>query len=137
MTSRSTLTPIQAAVYSKLTGDATLMALVEGVYDHVPEGAERPYVSFGFAISTPENAHDRFGTSTVLTLDVWSEYHGWSEANQIDDRVKALLDHQSITVTGHTAVAVRHELSLQIRDPDPEIRHVQARYRFTTEQSPN
>jgi len=127
--------PIQAAIYGALTGDATLMALVTGIYDSVPEGTAMPYVSIGEAVATPRNAHDRFGRRNVATLHVWSRHQGFTEINAIMSRITAILDHQPLTVTGHDAVMVHHEFEQTLNDPDPEIRHGVIRFAITTEET--
>jgi hypothetical protein len=127
--------PIQAALYGALTGDSTLMGLVTGIYDWVPEGTATPYVVIGETIATPRNAHDRFGRRSVTTIHVWSTHHGFSEINTILSRITAVLDHQPLTVTGHDAVMVHHEFTQTLNDPDPEIRHGVIRFAITTEET--
>lgn len=131
----SAMGPIQSAIYTALTGDVTLAALVTGVYDWVPEGTAKPYVVIGETIATPRNAHDRFGRRNVATLHVWSGQQGMSEINTIMSRITAVLDHQTLTVTGHDAVMVHHEFEQTLNDPDPEIRHGVIRFAVTTEET--
>lgn len=133
----SPLGPIQDAVYGVLSGDATLGALISGVFDEVPEGTPYPYVTLGEALEQPDNAHDRFGRQSVLTLHVWSLHRGFSEANAIASRVVALLDHNPLTVVGRHHVVTRYEFSQSLRDPDtPGLRHIPLRFRVITEQLP-
>lgn len=129
------LGPVQAAIYQVLTGDATLMGMVTGVYDAVPEGAGYPYVVIGEAMEVPAGAHDRYGRETVETLHIWSDYRGFAQSQQIASRVVALLDHQPLTIDGHHHVATRYEFAQQLRDPaGPNIRHTVLRFRVLTEQ---
>ena len=127
------LAPIQQALYTRLTSDAGLMADVTGVYDHVPEGAAFPYVVLGEATATPQGALDRYGRRSTVTLHVWSAYHGWSEALGIVDHLIRLLDLQTLTVAGHDFVAMRHEQTVTLRDPDEDLRHVACRFAIETE----
>lgn len=141
-----TLGPIQRSLYLRLTGDATLTAMLGtapatpargalmGVYDGAPEGAPFPYVTLGEAIETPRNAHAVYGAETVVTLHVWSKQRGYSEGLGIAGRLRQLLDHQLLDVVGHDVIAVRHEQTLTLRDPNPELRHLPVRFRITTEQ---
>lgn len=136
MTTPATPVPyIQAAIYARLTGDATLTGLVTGVFDDVPEKQAHPYVVLGEAIETPRNWHGGFGREVVETLHVWSRSRGFSQGLAIAQRITTLLDHQPMTLAGgHLVVSVRHELTQTLRDPDPEIRHLPVRFRLTTEQ---
>lgn len=127
------LTPVQAAVYTKLTGDTLLMNMITGVYDDIPEGVARPYVTVGESIETPDNDHGGFGRQTVMTLHVWSEYRGFAEVNSITYRLQELLDEQPLAVTGHRHIGTRFEFAQTLRDPaEPGLRHAPVRFRITT-----
>lgn len=134
----SPMAPIQAAVLELLEGDATLSGLITGVYDYLPETIPFPYVVVGEATDAPDNSHDRYGRQTVITLHVWSQYHGYAQALGIASRVNALLDHQPLTIVGLDHVVTRYEFSQALTDPEApgNIRHVVLRYRVLTEQSP-
>lgn len=134
--SESPSLPIQTAVYQRLTGDATLMALISGVFDEVPEGTPKPYVHWPASdFETPDNTLTEFGARTVAEVDVWSNHQGYSEAKTIGNRVVELLDHQTLTVTGHAVVAVRIEFAQSLPDPDITIRRRKLRFAFITEQA--
>lgn len=128
------LGPIQEAVYELLTGDTTLMGLVSGIYDEVPEGAAYPWVAIGEALEQPDDRLDGFGRQTVLTLHVWSKHRGFSEATTIASRLMQLLDHQPLDIAGHHHVVTRYEFSQTLRDPEPGVRHIPIRFRILTEQ---
>ncbi|MFE6851827.1 DUF3168 domain-containing protein [Streptomyces sp. NPDC057674] len=138
MTSPLPFLAVQTALYTRLKGDAPLMAMATGVYDYVPETAVYPYIHLGEAIETPDNAHDRFGRQTVHTLHVWDQYKGFKRVLQIGARVQALLDHQPLTIPGLAHIATRYEFGQPLTDPEPpgDIRHLVLRYRIVTEQTP-
>ena len=127
--------PIQAALYAALTADSSLMAVVSGVFDWVPEGTAMPYVTIGETLATPRNAHDRFGRRHVTTVHVWSDQQGFKETNSIMTLIVQALDHQVLTVVGHDAVMVHYEFEQTLNDPDPEIRHGVLRFAITTEET--
>lgn len=137
MTAATALGSVHAAVYTKLNTDATLKAMVTGIFDYVPEGTDYPYVVIGEATETPENSHDRFGRSQVITLHIWSNDRGFKKAQAIASRIHALLDHQALTVSGQNTISVRYEFSQTLIDPNPNLRHIPIRFRITTEQNPN
>lgn len=136
MTAPSTMGPVQRALYGVLTGDATLMGLITGVWDYVAEKDAFPYIVLGEATEIPDNAHGVFGRQTTVTLHVWTRHRGHSEGLAIGDRVTALLDHQPLTVEGQHHVVTRFEFSQTLTDPEPpgDIRHLVLRYRVVTEQ---
>ena len=127
---------IQTAVYDLLTGDATLTTtLGAGVYDEVPETAKLPYVVIGEAYETPDLTHNQKGRRTTITLHVWSEQDGFTEAADIADRVITLLDHTALAVSGWSHVVTRFDFSQMLRDPDPNLRHVPVRFVVVTEEA--
>lgn len=132
------LLPIQGALVQALRGDAELTGLISGVYDYLPEEAGYPFVVVGEAIATPDNAHDRYGQETAVTVHVWSQYRGHSQGLRIAARITAVLDHQPLAIAGHDHVATRWESTQTLTDPEPpgDIRHVVLRYRIVTEQPP-
>lgn len=131
MVNADVLLPVQRAVFTRLDAELTC-----GVHDLVPEGAAYPYVVIGEATDTPDNAHDRYGHDSTVTLHVWSTYHGTTEALGIAGELIGLLDHQPLVVDGFDTVAVRHRQTVVMRDPDADLRHVVVRFAITTEQPP-
>ncbi len=129
--------PVIRAVYVRLTGDEELTDMVSGrIFDHTPEDTPYPYIVVGEAIESPDNWHGGFGRQTVLTLHVWSQYRGFTEALRIAARLMALLDHTPLAVDGLAHIATRYESSEALTDPEPpgNIRHVPIRFRVVTEQ---
>lgn len=126
------LTAIHTAVYSTLHGDATLLTLVSGVYNDAPEGADYPFIVLGSATSDPWHtmggASVGRGFDTTITAHIWSRYQGDLEALRIFDRVVALLDFQSLTVTGYgTVVTSLDHGRVLVTDVDKlETRHLPA-----------
>lgn len=123
--------PLQAALMSALNARAPLVALVNGIYDEVPESAERPYVSLGSLTATPDDMHDAQGVTVLVQVDIWSEYEGYREAYQIFAEVDAALDRAPLAVAGWTYVTAKLDQSQALRDPDPAVRRVSATYRIT------
>lgn len=133
-TAETALLVLQTALYERLAADQTLAGMVQGVFDHVPEPVAYPYVVVGEAVETPRNHHGGYGREVLATLHVWSAYRGFAEALRIAARLVELLDHRDLAAAGHATVAVRHEQTLTLRDPDPKIRHVPVSFRVVTEQ---
>ncbi|MEV6450917.1 DUF3168 domain-containing protein [Streptomyces anulatus] len=121
--------PLQEAVYAKLTADTAFMALVKGLFDEVPETVAHPYVSFGSATEVVDDAHNQRGLAVNLVLHIWSKYRGIKEAAAILAALDAVLDRQPLTVAGFRDVSVAHQQHQHVRDPDPDIRHINVAYR--------
>lgn len=123
------LWPLQVAVVTKARAYAPLMALVSGVYDEVPEEAVHPYVSLGSITENVADAHNQRGLDVTVDLDVWSKYRGFKEAAQILAQLDAALDRQPLAVDGFKDVSIAHVQHQELRDPDPDIRHINVSYR--------
>ncbi len=131
----SAMWPALQAVRAALAADTQLAGMVHGIFDFVPGDQPYPYVVVGEATEIPDNAHDRHGNQTPVTLHVWSQYRGYSQALTIAARIIQVLDHQPLAIEGHHHVATRYEFSQTLTDPEPpgDIRHVPMRFRVITE----
>lgn len=137
MTARSSLGDLQTALYGVLDGDATLGALITGVFaPRAPEDQAKPYVVIGEAYGTQQNSHDRYGRRTSETIHVWDDQPTLTRISGILNRITQLLDHQSLSVSNQTVVLAYHEFEQLLGDPDPDINHGVIRFVFTTEQTP-
>ncbi|WP_060877796.1 DUF3168 domain-containing protein [Streptomyces scabiei] len=123
------LWPLQLAVVGRLRADAPLTALVSGVFDEVPEDQAHPYVTLGSITETVDDAHNQRGLEAQMELHIWSRYAGYKEAADILAALDAVLDRQPLTVTGFRDISVAHRQHTELRDPDPDIRHINVSYR--------
>ncbi len=99
----SALLELQKAVYSALNGDAGLLAMVEGVYNHVPQGTDFPYVVIstlnGEDISTIASHKERVS----IGLNIYSDKQGAKEVLDIAGEVHRILHQQSLELaSGYT-----------------------------------
>jgi hypothetical protein len=104
----TTLGLLQAALYSAFTGDATLMAQVEGVYDYA-YGAPYPYLIIGDA---EESTWDTIGRASVAaaegyrtehTIYIVSDNPGFKETLDILINVERVL-YAGITISGYSVI---------------------------------
>jgi hypothetical protein len=123
------LWPLQLAVVGKLRAHTPLTDLITGVFDEVPEAAAHPYVTLGSITETADDAHNQRGLEASVVLHIWSTYPGYKEAGVILVELDAALDRQPLTVTGFRDVSIAHQQHTELRDPDPDIRHINVSYR--------
>jgi hypothetical protein len=99
---------LQAAIHARLSGDATLTAMIGAgsVFDRRVTGRPMPYlvlseiVTDDFAPGTEEHA---------VKMEVWSEAEGRKQSQDIAARVKVLLDGVSLSLTGFSLVNLVHQ----------------------------
>lgn len=129
---------LQVGIYARLSSDATLVGMVTGFYDGVPESAAFPYVTIGEVTATVDGTHSAPGRAMVATLHTWTRAQSHRPGNQIGARIVALLDHLHFDldplVTGHKVWRIVHEFSQTLIDPEPGIRHRVDRFRIFTSQ---
>ena len=127
---------VQQAVYTALTGDAAVQALIGNparVYDHAPQDATFPYVVTGESTAVDWDTKSEDGMEQTLTVHSWSRYRGLSEVKRIMAAVVDALDKQALSVTGHDLVQLRFEFSDTFLDEDGLTRHGVQRFRALTE----
>ena len=115
---------LQRAIYSKLTGNVALMALIEGVYADVtqpnlPEDdSDFPYVTIGndqlFSWDTKTN----FGARGDCQIDVWSRQNNLTEAKSIGSAIHSALHYQPLTIVGANHIQTIIQNESYSKDPD-------------------
>ena len=102
--------PVEAfvdGVRAVLVADATLTALVTGVYGHLSEAARvaYPYVVLGRrSRQTDVGTMQRAGSRVGVQIDTWSARKGSHEAEVIGSRIVFLLERARIGVSGYALV---------------------------------
>lgn len=100
------LSPIQAALYGALTGDDALMAVVEGVYDHVPQNAAFPYIVFEESAVEPWGLLHESAHMCQLQLDIYSRKGGQKQVMQAAALVRDVLHHTPLVASGWAVALV-------------------------------
>lgn len=103
------LQAVQQSLYNKLTADALLMDLVEGVYDAVPQNAPLPYVVIGDGSAETVPQLGAQLANCRMTLNVWTEGGGRKTALSILNRMHALLHQGMLNFTSFTLLSMRSE----------------------------
>jgi Protein of unknown function (DUF3168) len=115
--------PLQTAIYAKLTGDATLMGMIAGVYDRPPQGAAFPYITIGDSASKDASNKAVIGTEHKMALHVWSRQGGRAETATIMDRLYQLLNQGTLSINGQTLVAMYFTAGAIALETDGETYH--------------
>ena len=122
--SENSLNSVQAAIFAALNGNVTWDSSNVPVYDLAPPGTAYPYVLIGDDVDTPFDSHSTPGTSTDLTIDVWTKSEGRKDCKGIARAVDVLIDRvgdpPSFSVTGYSTVILRRLETRTLRDESPE-----------------
>jgi hypothetical protein len=103
--------PLQKAIYQTLSGDATLMGLVTGVYDRPPQGSAFPYITLGESEGRDWSTKTTSGMEQIVSQHVWSREGGRKQASLIMERIHTLLHDAGLSVEGQTLISLRFSAS--------------------------
>jgi len=113
---------LQKTIYETLTGDVTLMALINGVFDStsVPEEQTFPFVTIGENPLEIRSNYTTRGWSSQMTIHVWYQEagRGRKQVQAIQAEIDRLLDQQNICVDGWNIVGLRAQFVDVIVDTD-------------------
>lgn len=84
---KTSLLELQKALFDRLSNDANVAAVTNGVFDDVPESTPYPYLTIGEATATNWDTKTFNGEEITITFHVWSNYKGKKECYEILDSV--------------------------------------------------
>jgi len=126
----SAMGPVQATIYTVLTGDSTLKGLVgTNIFDEVPPNySDFPYVELGDVTETPDNTFSETGRMVEQVIHVYSQAKGWLESQNILEQLVHLIDETLLpNPTGWTTYMSLYTFGQEIREPDG-VRHIVSRF---------
>lgn len=132
-------TAVQDAIYDALTGNSSLMAMIRGVYDSVPQatdagsGSSFPYITIGEDTVNEWDTDTELGADLSITIHVWSRYRGRKETKQIQGAIYSILHRANLAVTGYNLVGIDWLDSQSFMDSDGLTRHGVQTFRVTIE----
>lgn len=126
---------VQKAIHARLAQDAALVARLGGakVFDATPPDVAFPYLSLGRTSLFDWSTGSESGTEQILTIHVWSKGRGKTEALEIMELVRGLLDSQPLTLESHDLVNMTLEFAEARYDEDLAVHHGLLRFRVVTE----
>jgi len=145
LSAQTSLSEVQTAIYSRLTGDTTLMAMLATPlmgtfavfgFGNVPENQSFPYITLGDAQEKPLNAFGTRGYVTMVKVHIWdSQFGGFQKAQQILARMNTLLDQQPMTLATQKLVYFLYQAAITLNDPgDYKILHISVEYESFTQE---
>jgi hypothetical protein len=128
---------LQKALYDKLKASAGLTALLsggaDGIYDHVPQTAQAPYVAFGDMRLQPFDTQEFSSCEVVAEIHAFSRYNGNKDIQKIAMQIHMALHNQSLTISGYKIVLLQ-SLDLQLfTEADGETKHSLQKFRMIIE----
>ena len=131
---------IQDCIADTLKSDSPLMAMVQGVYDSVPQandagsGSSFPYVTIGEDTHVEWDTDTELGADVTITIHTWSRYRGRKEVKNIQGRIYEILHRANLSVSGYHLVGIDWLQSESFMDTDGLTRHGVQTFRITIEE---
>ncbi|SRR6266849_1116348 len=125
---------VQTAMRAKWIADSTLMALVAGVFDGVPENQALPYIAKGASTEIPWMTFGPNGEGKEVTMvwDVFWEAGGDEGGIAIINEMNRLVHHKILTLVNYVNVLTECELwtiiALSTIEQALYVNHIMARY---------
>ncbi|MBU2982735.1 DUF3168 domain-containing protein [Lentibacter algarum] len=123
--------PLQAAVYQQLAGDAALSTLVgTAIYDALPSGSlPATYIALG-----PEAAYDKSdktgaGAEHVFTISVVTDSAGFQAAKDVAGAVSDALVDADLTLTRGKLIYLNFDRASATREGTGATRRIDLRFR--------
>lgn len=100
---------LQKAIHAALTGNASLMVAVSGVFDYVPAGTAYPYLTLGESQVVDESTATEKILRQTVTVQAYGQGKGRKPLDTIMAQVQASLDNAALTVEGFALISLRHQ----------------------------
>ncbi len=117
---------LQQHIYSLLTSDATVIGLVDRVYDQVSEppfGKKEAYISFGASDYVTADAECITAGEITQQIDIWSRDGGRAKCSTICDAVKQALHENKAPLSVNAKSRMRVTLFRIFKEPDGLTHH--------------
>ncbi len=126
---------LQKAVFSALTGNALLLALLGGahIHDRVPADATLPYVTLGDGVWRDWSTSTETGAMHDMRLHIWVRDGGRRRVRDISDALHACLHDQSLSLESGVLINLRFTQAQILTDPDGETWHGIVSFRAVTD----
>jgi hypothetical protein len=109
---------MQKGTLSLMKAGATGVQTGGRIYDGVPGGALKPYVSFGPFQMLPEHGDCLDGGEAFLTLDGWAAGPDTVQVKKLGAAIASDLDRAELVVDGQRLIELSIEQIQYMRDPD-------------------
>jgi len=127
---------LKKAIYTKLTNDATLTALlstVTSVYDNqAPSNAGYPFIVYSLISTVDQSNFTHWLNETLIQIDVYAKDQfppGCYTAGDIAEEVCRVMDLASLTITDYNRVSCYRDLIQEFTEPEIEAHRVMLQYR--------
>lgn len=123
---------LQKDIYGALTGNATLMAKITGVFDFVPDNQAYPFIQIGEMQFLDFGSVNTDGFEATLTIHTWGRpgTRGRAPIHDIQNDIYDTLHKNLFSIPGYTVLSSRFLNSEIIVEEDAVTYHGISRFRL-------
>ena len=121
---------VQITLYNMLTGDVTLMALITGVYDFVPDNKAFSFVTIGEADWSDRGSQTTEGYTGTITINTWTQARGRATAHAIMAEIDRIIHNASASISGWSSLSLRRDFSTILVEDDAVTFHGVQRFKI-------
>ena len=100
---------LQQAIITELSGDSTLDAMINGIYNHVPVNVKVPYISVDKLIARDVSTRTTGGFHVEMSIKAFSRNRSSQEASNILAEIRRILDAATISPTGCSVTSLKED----------------------------
>lgn len=109
MAQLSAIDAVTEAIYDALSVAGMTALATGGVHTFVPQATALPYVRIDSPVESRMDTMGRAGKTVSVNVHAFSDNEGPTIAAQILSKAVELLHYATLTVAGHTTVAVQYQ----------------------------
>lgn len=129
----SAMTPLQQAIYDRLSGSAELQTAGFAVFDEPPSLTyQGSYIVIGEGTEVEgPGSHSTRAYEATETLHIWAKGESTLKARQVLEILRDAMESERLEIEGHETLWCRLEFSTVMKETG--WRHIPARFRIVTE----
>lgn len=99
-------------IWNAYNGNAALKAVVTGMYlTEAPQGAVYPYIVYHLISNVPNWTFTEDAENTLIQFNIYDDSSSSTTINDIYDKLTALYNWATLTVTGYSSIYVKREFN--------------------------
>lgn len=118
-------------IFSRLTSDATLVALVSGrIYDVAPDNTPYPFIDIGDSEFNDFGSHTTSGFEGEIPIHIWTQGTSKKQNMEIGNQIYSLLHNTDLGISNFPTVNFRATFNQIMTEEDNRTHHGLQRYSF-------
>lgn len=97
---------LQKAVFAALTGNVDISDNVTGIFTHVPQNTDFPYINIAVLSTQDQSTIETSILEVILEINSYSRLRGTEELSSIMSNIKKALHHKTLVINDCSCLGV-------------------------------